>query len=391
MPEEFLTQDEARRLVDSYWEAERPIISTQQLLDSGAIPRLKGYVVRNGKVSDSIHGGKGVHKDGTEFENPPLDASDGTPIRIMVRTQRVSTHDIQRGEIPFKDQILASNHNFMRRMLIDILGTSQYDVGLPDNSIVIAAENLEQIPFENVLREYMARTDTSTSLYVHYMNGEREFCGHALPDDLFPNCKLPYVMDTPSTKSEDHDESVSPKRLFELGVCTPEQYDQIRNSSLLAFSMVHQFLYPIGLIPVDTKTEHGKNRQGKIVGQDEFWTMDSSRFWQRDDYDHKLGLFTAGRDDELLTYLKETQQSIKEKDYLWNDRVAMTPRSLSKEFARGFSKGEHGYTPDQAKQIAVRYIEGVQYLLGKRFEPDMRPHEERVVTGIRIVLDSLVV
>src|SRR3989338_8510289 len=128
MPEEFLTQDEARRLVDSYWEAERPIISTQQLLDSGAIPRLKGYVVRNGKVSDSIHGGKGVHKDGTEFENPPLDASDGTPIRIMVRTQRVSTHDIQRGEIPFKDQILAMNHNYMRRLAKNKIGTSQFDV-----------------------------------------------------------------------------------------------------------------------------------------------------------------------------------------------------------------------------------------------------------------------
>lgn len=391
MPEEFLTQDEARRLIDSYWEAERPVVSTQQLLDSGAIPRLKGYAVRPGKVSDSIFGGRGVMKDGTEFENLPLNASDGTPIRIMVRTQRVSTHDIQRGEIPFKDQILASNHSFMRRMLSGVIGTSQYDAGLPDNSIVIAAEDLCQIPFENVLRAYMARTDTSTSLYVHYMNGEREFCGHFLPDGLFPNCKLPYVMDTPSTKSEEHDESVSPKKLFELGICTQEQYDQIRNSSLFAFGMVHQFLYPKGLIPVDTKTEHGKNMQGKIVGQDEFWTMDSSRFWPCDDYDRQLALFTAGKDDELLAYLKETQPGIEEKDYMWNGRVAMTPRSLSKEFARGFSKGEKGYTPEQSKQIAVRYIEGVQYLLGRRFEPDMRPHEERVVTGIDEILDRLVV
>jgi phosphoribosylaminoimidazole-succinocarboxamide synthase len=54
----------------------------------------------------------------------------------------------------------------------------------------------------------MAESSTSTSLYQHWLSGEREFCGHKLPNNLSPNGKLPYLMDTPSTKAK-NDESVT--------------------------------------------------------------------------------------------------------------------------------------------------------------------------------------
>ena len=344
-----ITTDDARKIVDSYVTRGDSIQSTQDILDSGTVPRLRGYKAVPGKVSDSIFGGKGSYKDKrtderVEFENPPLNTSDGTPIRIMVRTQRISTHDINRGEIPFKDQILAVNHKYMLSMLEPAIGSSQFRIfGLPENSIVIAAEHLKQIPFENVLRAYMAKTDTNTSLYMHYMGGKREFCGHDLPEGLIVNGKLPYVLDTPSTKSEEHDESISPRELFLRGICTPEQYAEIRNNSLFAFGMVSQFLRTRGIIAVDTKTEHGINRNGQIVSQDEVWTMDSSRFWLLHDYEEQLGMLDSGEIKEL------------------------NPKSFSKEFARGFSKGKDGYTDEQTAQIAVRYIEGIQHLLGIRF------------------------
>jgi phosphoribosylaminoimidazole-succinocarboxamide synthase len=222
----------AQELVQEYMKKEGDIRSTQEIIDSGAIPRLKGYTVRPGKVSDSIFGGNGkfTKKDGTvvEFDNPDLTAKDGTPIRIMVRTDRISTHDILRGAIPFKDQILAENHNYMRKLLAPAIGTSQYEVpSLRDNAVVIAAENLQQLAFENVLRAYMAKSSTSTSLYQHYIKGAREFCGHKLPEGLIANGKLEYVMDTPSTKSDEHDASVSPQWLVENNVCTADQYNQI--------------------------------------------------------------------------------------------------------------------------------------------------------------------
>lgn len=367
----YLSHAEAQLLVEKYMEKEDKISSTQEMLDGGAVPRLKGFKVQPGKVSDSIFGGSGSYIDKAtgervHFENPPLVTSDGTPIRIMVRTPRISTHDINRGEIPFKDQILADNHNYMRRMLVGAIGTSQFDVeGLSDNAIVTAAENLKQIPFENVLRAYMAKSSTSTSLYQHYIKGIRVFCGHELPDDLIPNGPLPYVMDTPSTKSEEHDESISPDELFKQGVCTPQQYAQIRNSSVFAFGIISEFLRGKGLIAVDTKTEHGINRKMQIVSQDEIWTMDSSRFWRLDDYNDQLAKFRRGEIE------------------------AINPRSFSKEFARGYSKGDEGYTEEQRIAIAERYIEGIQHLLGKRFEPDTRPRDEQAVSGLELIMDKI--
>jgi phosphoribosylaminoimidazole-succinocarboxamide synthase len=360
-----LSTVDARNLVDSYMGREKRIASTQEILDSGQIPRLKGYMVKPGKVSDSIFGGQGSYRDKSsgelvEFENPPLGHKvTGVPLRLMVRTARVSTHDIVRGEIPFKDQILASNHNFMRRLLNDSIGTSQYEVeGLSDNSVVVVAENLKQISFENVLRAYNAKSSTDTSLYQHHLKGDRVYCGHILPNDLIPNGPLPYVMDTPSTKSDEHDESVSPQYLFDNDICTQAQYNEIRNNSIFAFGIVSEFLRNRGLIAVDTKTEHGINHQGRIVSQDEIWTMDSSRFWMLQDYFTQLARLELGEISEL------------------------NPVSYSKEFARGFSKGNEGYTDEQRAQIAVRYIEGIQHLLGKKFEPDMRQRNDRVIKGL---------
>ena len=369
---EMLTQEEAGKLVQTYMKSEGDIRSTQDILDSGAVPRLKDYTVRPGKVSDSVFGGRGDYLDKqtgetVEFENPPLNAADGTPLRIMVRTERISTHDVNRGSIPFKDQILAYNHNFSRDLLRESIGTSQYDVeGLAANAIVIVAEDLKQLAVENVVRAFMAKSSTSTSLYQHFIKGIREFCGHKLPDNLITNGPLPYVMDTPSTKSDEHDESVAPHVLFKRGVCTPHQYAQLRNGAIFAMGKIDQHYRPLGIIPVDTKTEHGVNRKGEIVSQDELWTMDSSRFWLLGDYNQQMEQFLRGDIEEIA------------------------PKSYSKEFARGFSKGDEGYDDETRAKIAVRYIEGLQTLLGKRFVPDMKSREERVITGLETVVDRMV-
>ncbi len=368
----ILDSDQAQELVKKYIDLNETISSTQELIDSGVIARLKGYTVHQGKVSDSIFGGTGNFRDKksgemVSFENPPLQTKEGVPLRIMIRTARISTHDISRGEIPFKDQTLALNHNFMRKLVTWALGTSQFEVpGLADNSIVIAAENLNSIMFENVMRAYNAKSSTSTSLYQHYIRGDREFCGHKLPGDLIPNGPLPYVMDTPSTKTE-VDESISSQELIKRSICNQYEYDEIRNGSLVAFGICSEFLRQHGIILVDTKLEHGCSVDGSIKSQDEIFTMDSSRFWLLEDYNSQLEKRQGGAIEELA------------------------PKSYSKEFARGFSEGDKGYTDDQRLQIAVRYIEGIQHLLGTCFTPDMRLREERVVTGLEAILNALVV
>lgn len=370
MNSDLLPEDQALDLVYNYLTGEGKVSTTQELLDSGIIPALKGLVVQPGKVSDSIYGGRVefTKRDGTvvEAENPRLVTRDGVPLRIMVRTQRISTHDVNRGEIPFKDQILAANHNYMRRLVEPAIGTSQFDVpGLEDNDVVIAAENLQLIPVENIFRAYMATSSTSTSLYQAWKRGDKMFAGHIIPEGLVANGPLPYVMDTPSTKSEEHDMTLSPEEMIRLGHVSPAQYTAIRNGGLVAFGMATQFLRSKGIILVDTKFEHGINKDGKIVSQDEILTMDSSRFWLASDYDAQVERFNWGELEEL------------------------NPKSYSKEFARGFSEGEKGYTDEQRIAIGARYVIGIQELLGERFEPDMRPRDERVVSGLKKVVDNL--
>ncbi|MBR9677588.1 phosphoribosylaminoimidazolesuccinocarboxamide synthase [Candidatus Woesearchaeota archaeon] len=376
MNDDYLSRAEAEDLAANYLANESVVTSTQEILDSGVIPALKGFVARPGKVSDSIFGGWYEYLDKAndemiEFENPSLYAKNDVPLRAMVRTPEISTHDQQRGGIPFKDQILALNHNYMRKLASRFIGTSQFEVdGLEDSSVVIAAENLDQFMFENVLRAFMADTTTTTSLINAWRKGKKKFCGHdieSIRDQLFTNGPLPYIMDTPSTKSDVSDESVSPHTLFRRNICTPAEYRTIINGSIAAFGAVSQYLLSKGILFADTKTEHGRNKRGEIVSQDELFTMDSSRFWLEDEYNEQF-------------------------EKLQNGEIAkLAPVHYSKEFAREFAEGKKGFTDDQKVKIAARYIEGIQHLLGERFIPDMRGRDERVVAGLEKVVSEIII
>ena len=349
----MLNETEIRELVAEHGSRVNEGRSIHQLIDEGEIPRLAGCTVLQGKVSDSVFG-------------EALTSASGVPIRLMFRNNRISTHDVNRGSIPFKDQVLASNHDYMLSLVEDVLGTSQFDVpGLAPSSTVIPAENLQLVKLENVLRLYMAASSTSTSLYQHWLKAKEEgqqvmvYAGHELVvEDLQPNGLLPYLMDTPSTK-EAVDVTIDAQYLVDQGICSKRQYKQIRNSSLMAFGMVLQHLSSKGMVLVDTKTEHGINGRGEIVAADELYTMDSSRFWKLDD----------------------NGQLIKREG---------KPVSFSKEFARGMvTEQNQQFSTEQASEIAVRYIEGLQHLTGSPFEPDLRERDQRIVESTELVLDSL--
>ena len=349
----MLNENEIHELVSSHGDAVNQGRPIRQLIDDGELPRLKGSTVLEGKVSDSVFG-------------EDLKTSTGKSIRLMFRNNRISTHDVNRGAIPFKDQVLAFNHDHMHRLVKPVLGSSQFEVeGLSASSTVIPAENLNLLKIENVLRLYMAESSTSTSLYQHWLaakeNGQTkmDYAGHKLDvTALEPNGRLPYLMDTPSTK-EEVDKTTAVDYLIQDGVCTEEQYAQIRNASLMAFGIVTRYLSQRGMVLVDTKTEHGINAEGQIVSADELYTMDSSRFWAMDQ-----------------------DGSLKTKDG--------KPVSFSKEFARGMvkEKGQQ-FTDAQANEIAVRYIQGLQHLTGVAFEPDLRPRDQRIIESTNLILDTL--
>ena len=156
----MLSENEIRELVagsGSRVNEGRPI---KQIIEDGDIPRLNGCTILEGKVSDSVFG-----------EN--LVAGGGKPIRLMFRNNRISTHDVNRGAIPFKDQVLANNHDHMLHLVEHVLGSSQFKVpGLQPSSTVIPSENLKLVMVENVLRMYNAESSTSTSLYQHWLQAK---------------------------------------------------------------------------------------------------------------------------------------------------------------------------------------------------------------------------
>jgi phosphoribosylaminoimidazole-succinocarboxamide synthase len=323
--------------------------SIAQLIADGELPSLRGCQVYEGKVSDCVYG-------------EGLQTRDGVPLRLMYRSNRVSTHDRHRGHIPFKDQVLALNHDLMLRLVQPVLGSSQFEIpGLQPTATVIATENLTPIAFENVLRLYMATSTTSTSLYQHWLRGDREFCGHVLPPDLQPNGKLPYIMDTPSTKAK-ADESVAPQYLFDQGICSPQDYAALRNNAILAFGLVLAHDRPKGLLPVDTKLEHGRNHRGEIVVMDEVFTLDSTRRWKLD--------------PRTQTPLLDDQGN---------------PQSYSKEFVRGmaFDPVTGLLNPQQQTAIAVRYIEAIQHLSDRPFVPDLRSRDQRWIESTQQILTHL--
>lgn len=349
----MLNEEEIRELVATHGVAVNEGRSIKQLIDDGELPRLNGCTVLEGKVSDSVFG-------------DDLKTVTGKPIRLMYRNNRISTHDVNRGAIPFKDQVLAFNHDHMHRLVKPVLGSSQFEVeGLSPASTVIPAENLSLLKVENVLRLYMAESSTSTSLYQHWLEAKEAgestmtYAGHQLDvTALEPNGLLPYVMDTPSTKEEiDHTTDVD--YLIQDGVLTEGQYTQIRNASLMAFGIVTQYLAQKGMVLVDTKLEHGVNAEGQIVSADELFTMDSSRFWRLDE------------SGALLTR---------------NGK----PVSFSKEFARSMvkEKGQQ-FSDEQSNEIAVRYVQGLQHLTGEVFSPDLRPRDQRIIESTNLILDSL--
>lgn len=349
----MLNEEKIRELVATHGAVVNDGRPVKQLIEDGELPRLRGCTVLEGKVSDSVFG-------------DDLKTSSGKAIRLMFRNNRISTHDVNRGAIPFKDQVLAFNHDHMYRLVKPVLGSSQFEVdGLSPGSTVIPAENLNLLMVENVLRLYMAESSTSTSLYQHWLAAKdagqstMNYAGHQIDvTALEPNGRLPYLMDTPSTK-EKVDRTIDARYLIQNAVCTEGQYAQIRNASLMAFGIVTQYLAQKGMVLVDTKTEHGINADGQIVAADELYTMDSSRFW-------KL--------DEGGTLLTRDGQ----------------PVSFSKEFARGMvkEKGQQ-FSDEQASEIAVRYIQGLQHLTGVAFDPDLRPRDQRIIESTNLILDSL--
>ena len=268
--------------------------------------------------------------------------------RLIVVTDRVSAFDVVLGTIPFKGQVLNGLAQHWFAATRDVF--PNHVLSVPDPQAMRGVE-CRPIPVEFVVRGYLTGV-SDTSIGRAYERGDREFCGHVLPDGLRRHQALPTPLLTPTTKAPkgEHDVGVSRAWLLAHDRISAERFDELERASLALFAAGQAMAAERGLILVDTKYEFGERPDGALVLIDEIHTPDSSRYWYVDGYADAMA---RGAD----------------------------PHSLDKEFLRRWLV-EHGFRgegppptlPDELRgEAARRYIEVYELLTGRPFEPDLEP------------------
>ena len=139
------------------------------------------------------------------------DLADGT--RILIASDRISAFDVNLAVIPLKGQVLTGVARYWFNETRDICPNHVIDY--PDPNVLVS-RRLQMMPVEIVVRDYLAGT-TSTSILQMYRQGKRSMYGHAFPDGLRDNQKLPQTILTPTTKADqgDHDAPLSGDEVVE--------------------------------------------------------------------------------------------------------------------------------------------------------------------------------
>jgi phosphoribosylaminoimidazole-succinocarboxamide synthase len=278
--------------------------------------------------------------------------------RVIIATDRISAFDRVLGTLPLKGQVLGFAAAWWFEKTRHI--APNHVLSVPDPNVLVARE-CQLVPVEMVVRAYLTGT-TSTSIWVHYEQGKREFCGHRLPDGMKQHQRLAEPILTPSTKAAhgDHDVSASREEILQISGMPAADFDRAATLAMALFREGQRVCAERGLILVDTKYEFGKTPEGDIILIDEIHTPDSSRFWFQETYEER---FAAGQD----------------------------PQSFSKEYVRQYLVGQ-GFRgdgpippiPDDVKVEAMRrYIEAVERITGVAFVPNVEVPNQRMTKNLR--------
>ncbi|MEO5989770.1 MAG: phosphoribosylaminoimidazolesuccinocarboxamide synthase [Candidatus Eisenbacteria bacterium] len=134
-----------------------------------------------------------------------------------------------------------------------------------------------RIDIECVVRGYL--TGSSWKEYQQHQS----VCGIALPAGLRDGSALEPAIFTPATKEDHgHDENISFERMAEIvGLATAQN---LRERSIALYEEARAWAWERGLVLADTKFEFGRI-EGECVLIDEALTPDSSRYWDRAEYE----------------------------------------------------------------------------------------------------------
>jgi phosphoribosylaminoimidazole-succinocarboxamide synthase len=124
---------------------------------------------------------------GEKYEGKVRDCYTKGGKRTLIVSDRLSAFDVVLGTIPFKGQVLNQMAAYWFDITKDLV--PNHVISVPDPTVMVATE-CKLLPVEMIMRAYITGV-TSTSIWTHYKNGARTFCGHELPEGMKKNQKLP--------------------------------------------------------------------------------------------------------------------------------------------------------------------------------------------------------
>ena len=206
-------------------------------------------------------------------------------IVLMVASDRVSAFDhVLAPGIPGKGALLTELSLWWFGQLADVPNhlVSTGSIRVPDEFAgrSMLAKTLEMYPVECVVRGYL-----TGSGWAEYRETQT-VCGIPLPAGLADGDRLPEPIYTPAWKAPmgEHDENITFERTVELvglDVATA-----LRDASLRVFAKASAIAEERGVILADTKFEFGADpATGQLTLADEVLTSDSSRYWDKAEYD----------------------------------------------------------------------------------------------------------
>ena len=223
--------------------------------------------------------------------------------RITVTTDRTSAFDRLICTVPSKGAVLNMTSEWWFNQTDEII--PNHLISVPHPNVLISEQASGVIPVEMVVRAYMAKSATSTSVYHNYVDKRRRnIYGIDFPDGLRANERFPMgPILTPTTKADEgHDLELDEDSAREIADKTGGlgTWEKVKAASKRLFERGSRVFSESGLILVDTKYEFGIDESGELMLIDELHTSDSSRIWKADSYEER---FEKGENPE--SYDKE--------------------------------------------------------------------------------------
>lgn len=224
---------------------------------------------------------------------------------LFVVSDRISAFDvILPNGIPFKGKVLNQISNFWFDFTKDIIRNHVVATDVKDypaecrpyaddlSGRSVVGKKTKPLPVECVVRGYI----TGSGWKDYQKSGA--ICGINLPKGLRESEKLPEPIFTPSTKAEMgvHDENIPFDHV--VNVVGAELAGKMRDYTIAVYRTAAEFAEKRGIIIADTKLEFGLDENGELILIDEVLTPDSSRFWDRSQYE--VGRSQASFDKQFV-------------------------------------------------------------------------------------------